>query len=599
MGTLTALEVKTGDMRVFFFSLFSIALLNLSQSFSVPERNEERVECYSCTKEEDIECSEAEKKECEPGVGCIIVEEMNSEGDKTTFRRDCSDDLNEEDKCEEFGSGGGALKRCHCSGGLCNKNWATAGWTENTELTCYSCNSEDDPECKDENPGAEKIKNCQQGERCVLSEEIVAEEDRKIYRRDCEVAPEDGCEENGGGGGELKKCYCSTDRCNRNWSDAGWVDPTETPNNALKCYRCNSEGEECNQDVSGIEQTCEQNYGCIISEEIREEKIIFVRDCIMEQVDKMECKTFDADGTTLKSRSCNTELCNRNWEDAGSTPSSPTDSPTEQPPNGSTKCYQCDSGEGKCNNADYKGDEIDCPSDKGCRISLDKDKFTRGCSDTTEEGCSILPLERTCNCKTEKCNEDWITAGAEEKIKCYSCDSNEGECDEDHFGTEIECHVTEGCSISKDANVFVRGCSGDIEPTPGCDNKDNATTCYCLSEGCNKDWTSAGSTTVNGETTPSGPTLKCYQCDSGEGDCNNADYKGDEVNCPSDKGCRISLDKDKFTRGCSDTTEEGCKILPLERTCSCKTDKCNEDWITAGAEEKIKCYSCDSNEGEC
>ena len=32
---------------------------------------------------------------------------MNSEGDKTTFRRDCSDDVNEEDGCEESGGGGG------------------------------------------------------------------------------------------------------------------------------------------------------------------------------------------------------------------------------------------------------------------------------------------------------------------------------------------------------------------------------------------------------------------------------------------------------------------------------------------------------------
>merc|ERR1712215_661196 len=235
MGTLTSLEVKTREMRIFVFLLFSFALLDLSQSFSVPERNDERLECYSCTKEEDIECSEAEKKECEPGVGCIIVEEMSSEGDKTTFRRDCSNDANEEDGCDESGGGGGGLKRCHCSEGLCTKK-------------------------------------CQQEERCVLSEEVVAEGDRKIYRRDCEIAPEDGCTEGGGGGGELKKCYCSTDRCNKNWSDAGYVDPTETPN-ALKCYKCNSEaGEECSQDVTGIEQTCDQPYGCIISEEVREKQ---------------------------------------------------------------------------------------------------------------------------------------------------------------------------------------------------------------------------------------------------------------------------------------------------------------------------------------
>merc|ERR1712215_416903 len=594
MGTLTSLEVKTREMRIFVFLLFSFALLDLSQSLSVPERNDERLECYSCTKEEDIECSEAEKKECEPGVGCIIVEEMSSEGDKTTFRRDCSDNANEEDGCDESGGGGGGLKRCHCSDGLCNKNWATAGWTENTELICYSCNSEDDPECQDENLGDEQTKKCRQGERCVLSEEVVAEGDRKIYRRDCEIAPEDECTEGGGGGGELKKCYCSTDRCNRNWSDAGYVDPTETPD-ALKCYKCNSEaGEECSQDVTGIEQTCDQPYGCIISEEIREKQTIFVRDCLLEPINKLECKTINAEGTTLKSCSCNTELCNRNWVDAGSTPSSPTDSPTE-PPNGNTKCYHCDSRDGDCN-ADYKGEEIDCPSDKGCSISLDKDKYTRGCSETTEEGCKIFATERTCNCKTDKCNEDWITAGAEEKIMCYSCDSNEGECDEEHPGTEIECKVTEGCVINKDTNegktVFMRGCSGVIEPTPGCNNMDNATTCFCLSEGCNKDWTSAGSTTVNGETTPSGPTLKCYQCDSAAGDCTD-EVHGDEVDCPTSKGCTIRktiIDGGEgMTRGCSDEKDALCDTVDngdqggITKFCNCDTSLCNANWEAAGS----------------
>ena len=32
---------------------------------------------------------------------------------------------------------------------------------------------------------------------------------------------------------------------------------------------------------------------------------------------------------TLKTCNCKTPLCNRNWEEAGATPGSPTDTPTE------------------------------------------------------------------------------------------------------------------------------------------------------------------------------------------------------------------------------------------------------------------------------
>ena len=39
--------------------------------------------------------------------------------------------------------------------------------------------------------------------------EVVAEGDRKIYRRDCEIAPDDECTEGGGGGGVIHVTYVS------------------------------------------------------------------------------------------------------------------------------------------------------------------------------------------------------------------------------------------------------------------------------------------------------------------------------------------------------------------------------------------------------
>ena len=61
-----------------------------------------------------------------------------------------------------------------------------------------------------------KVSSMQESQTSHAILEIVAEEDRKIYRRDCEVAPKDGCEENGGGGGvqnithisPLMLCFC-------------------------------------------------------------------------------------------------------------------------------------------------------------------------------------------------------------------------------------------------------------------------------------------------------------------------------------------------------------------------------------------------------
>ena len=72
-----------------------------------------------------------------------------------------------------------------------------------------------------------------------------AEGDMKIYSRGCQESTEDGCVEEGGGGGvrgsapilytyifltqALKKCLCSISFCNKNWNEAGW---TEKPSDS-------------------------------------------------------------------------------------------------------------------------------------------------------------------------------------------------------------------------------------------------------------------------------------------------------------------------------------------------------------------------------
>ena len=128
---------------------------------------------------------------------------------------------------------------------------------------------------------------------------------------------------------------------------------------------------------------------------------------------------------TVHSCQCPTELCNRNWEEAGSTenPDGPTDSPTEPAVENikvdrnnlekrSAKClfqcYSCDSkdGEGTCDEEHF-GTEIDCEKNFGCNIMSgknfmgdrkegiynnniisDKNLYTRGCSVNTEASCS-------------------------------------------------------------------------------------------------------------------------------------------------------------------------------------------------------------------
>jgi len=142
----------------------------------------------------------------------------------------------------------------------------------------------------------------------------------------------------------------------------------------------------------------------------------------------------------------------------------------------------------------------------------------------------------------------------------------------------------------------MRGCSGEVEPKPGCDNQDDAITCFCMSNLCNFNWEDAGSTTSAGSdttsTTPAGPTLHCYKCDSSLGDCSEEAH-GEEVECPQAKGCTIKKttgsDGSVLMRDCSDEKDVLCDTIDngedqgTTQFCNCDSNLCNADWSSAGS----------------
>merc|ERR1711892_419773 len=480
---------------------------------------------------------------------------------------------------------------------------------------CYTCNSHEG-ECSADQFGIET--DCAGGFGCLISLETKpGAED--FFVRECLAMAEDEykCEtETTEDGMTVHACQCAGELCNKNWVEAGSTEnpdgptdaPTDPSHQPIKCYRCDSNENGCSDEESGEVNECVDGYGCLISKETKPDGDFFLRDCVVMPDINYECETINTgEGTSVHTCSCATELCNKNWADAGSTeqPDGPTNAPTE-PAVKTVKCYSCDSNSdsGSCDDENY-GTETDCEVERGCNIMSNKDLYTRGCSVEEEPVCKEEADTRSCNCLTALCNANWKTAGAEDKIKCYSCDSNEGECDDAHAGTEIDCAVEAGCSISTDVSdgktLFVRGCSGEVEPTPGCTNEGDATTCFCMNALCNFDWNSAGSTTDSSDTTKptesttQGPTLHCYKCDSTAGDCTE-EARGKDVECPEAEGCTIrkttGTDGDGvLMRDCSTEKDALCDTINngdgkgTTQFCNCDTSLCNGDWSSAGSTE--------------
>ena len=100
--------------------------------------------------------------------------------------------------------------------------------------------------------------------------------------------------------------------------------------------------------------------------------------------------------------------------------------------------------------------------------------------------------------------------------------------------------------------------------------------------------------------------IRCYSCDSKENECSEYEY-GSKIDCSASKGCRIAkkndLEDPQWDRGCAveadffcDTFdnpngEEGVSwgrkySISLRQTssvCTCASELCNQDWITAGS----------------
>jgi len=89
-------------------------------------------------------------------------------------------------------------------------------------------------------------------------------------------------------------------------------------------------------------------------------------------------------------------------------------------------------------------------------------------------------------------------------LRCYSCNSDDNECDESKPGTLKNCTNAKLCQISKADNVFVRECydagpaldtpTTEPPPKPGCHEEQNpySLECLCDADECNKSWEDAG-----------------------------------------------------------------------------------------------------------
>jgi len=350
-----------------------------------------------------------------------------------------------------------------------------------------------------------------------------------------------------------------------------------------------------------------------------------VRDCAdAQEGGKAEphCDREDYGGSNLRYCVCMTDLCNDGWEEAGSTTSPP--GPTDSPSDG-LQCYKCDSavdGLEACNDeAANTGELVTCPPQeaKGCYIGEvlmgeDKAVVTRGCTALDNEELYKCDMHSAgnqiftfCNCHGSGCNKDWDSAGETSSLECYQCDSvdDASSCNDITPGELSRCGPGDkGCFISTassgGAMVFERGCTDvsdenlyKCQTVEGNHGGNSLHYCNCHGTGCNKDWTSAEG--GNEQTTSGGPddTIKCYSCDSKENDCSEIEY-GSKIDCSASNGCRIAkkndLEDPQWERGCAVEADFFCDTFDnpdgeegTSSVCTCGSELCNQDWITAGS----------------
>ena len=294
-------------------------------------------------------------------------------------------------------------------------------------------------------------------------------------------------------------------------------------------------------------------------------------------------------------------------------------------------CFECNSEEDpNCEEGGGSGRTVDCPVTGACVISTltepgKEEVFFRSCAPIRNTlQCNIVETEdrvlRYCNCDQDLCNWDWESAGyttdhgqettALESLSCYSCHNasgTPGACTESFPGEEVACPKEGGCVIKIQANdgmesIFSRGCDPNIlDSDIRCDRVDTGETslqfCNCKTDLCNENWATAGSTTsASTETTKTTtePGLVCYSCSSSLGDECDDDHPGEEMTCEEESVCVISVysqegAKDLYSRSCAShdhgmEVECGTTVTDTSTLvyCNCATDRCNQDWNTAG-----------------
>ena len=165
---------------------------------------------------------------------------------------------------------------------------------------------------------------------------------------------------------------------------------TQTQEQSLKCYKCSSEiGENCTADFpDGNEVNCHNDGACMITvmENSGQEDII-ARDCVPEISDEdLKCDSVFEGTTKISVCNCRDNLCNENWTKAGSTTSQSQDTTLEPTQHGpSLKCYSCTSEGGNACDMSHFGEEIECPGESVCMISVfsengKDDLFQRTCA---------------------------------------------------------------------------------------------------------------------------------------------------------------------------------------------------------------------------
>ena len=189
----------------------------------------------------------------------MISRITDQESGGEVYNRDCADTTSYE--CRDFqGDGEGEfIHECVCQGEGCNKDWSTAGDTEDQTTTdnpvlnvksssvvttnylplqCYVCRSQLSPLCDESNPGPLESCPADESSGCLISRETDQSSGIELYTRSCADTSSYECRDFQGDGADkfIHECVCQGEGCNKDWGSAG---EATTPDGVQKRVRSN------------------------------------------------------------------------------------------------------------------------------------------------------------------------------------------------------------------------------------------------------------------------------------------------------------------------------------------------------------------------